>query len=207
MCTRPDSAATLSVAGIDADHRVAAAVEQAVDDRGGDALQVVGRMVGLQAHRRAGPGRPIVLRKRVTTRHLRATRIRSWLRISLQTAAAISGVMPGAHRGERGFVGGIRQQPVAELADGQVRDRRERGGVVAVDDQARDLVALVGDQRLVEEALAAAHRPGTCAPPSAPRRWPAATPASTSPERSGVALAITSLRSRNCQQWLPIVWR
>lgn len=42
------------------------------------------------------PGRPMVLRKRVTTRHLRATAIRSWLRMSLLTAAAISGVMPGA---------------------------------------------------------------------------------------------------------------
>ena len=33
-------------------------------------------------------------RKRVTTRHLLAAITRSWLRISLLTAAAISGVMP-----------------------------------------------------------------------------------------------------------------
>ena len=38
----------------------------------------------------------MVLRNRVTTRHLRATAIKSWLRMSLLTAAAISGVMPGA---------------------------------------------------------------------------------------------------------------
>jgi hypothetical protein len=37
-----------------------------------------------------------VLRKAVTTRHLRATEIRSWLRISLLIAAAISGFSPGA---------------------------------------------------------------------------------------------------------------
>ena len=42
------------------------------------------------------PGSPIVLRKRVVTRAFFATTTRSWLRISLQTAAAISGVMPGA---------------------------------------------------------------------------------------------------------------
>ena len=41
-------------------------------------------------------GSPSVLRKRVTTLHLRATAIRSWLRISFDTAAAISGVRPGA---------------------------------------------------------------------------------------------------------------
>ena len=35
-------------------------------------------------------------RNRVTTRHLRATWMRSWLRISFETAAAISGVSPGA---------------------------------------------------------------------------------------------------------------
>ena len=43
------------------------------------------------------PGRPIVLRKRVTTRTLLAARIRSWLRISLLVAATISGVRPGAN--------------------------------------------------------------------------------------------------------------
>ena len=42
------------------------------------------------------PGRPMVLRNRVTTEHFLATRIRSWLRISFETAAAISGMIPGA---------------------------------------------------------------------------------------------------------------
>ncbi len=40
------------------------------------------------------PSRPTVLRKRVTTRRLRATAMRSWLRMSLLTAATISGVRP-----------------------------------------------------------------------------------------------------------------
>lgn len=42
------------------------------------------------------PFSPMVLRKAVTTSHFRAARIRSWLRISFDTAAAISGVTPGA---------------------------------------------------------------------------------------------------------------
>ena len=42
------------------------------------------------------PGKPIVLLNFVTTEILRATAMRSWLRISLHTAAAISGVRPGA---------------------------------------------------------------------------------------------------------------
>lgn len=44
------------------------------------------------------PASPTVLRKRVTTRRLRAAAIRSWLRISFDTAATISGVRPGAIR-------------------------------------------------------------------------------------------------------------
>ena len=42
------------------------------------------------------PRRPMVLRKAVVTAHFLATRMRSWLRISLETAAAISGVIPRA---------------------------------------------------------------------------------------------------------------
>ena len=38
----------------------------------------------------------MVVLNAVTTRHFRAARTRSWLRISLLTAAAISGVMPQA---------------------------------------------------------------------------------------------------------------
>jgi hypothetical protein len=40
----------------------------------------------------------MVSRKRVTTRQRLATSSRSWLRISFDTAAAISGVIPGAAR-------------------------------------------------------------------------------------------------------------
>ncbi len=45
------------------------------------------------------------------------------------------------------------QQPVAKGAHGQMADRREGGGVVAVQDQPGDLVGLVGDQGLGEKRL------------------------------------------------------
>ncbi len=44
------STGKLSLAGFDADHRVPGAVQQPVEHTGGDAFQVVGGMVGLQAY-------------------------------------------------------------------------------------------------------------------------------------------------------------
>ena len=86
-----------------------------------DALRIVRGMVRLEA-RREPARQPESLRKRVTTRIVAATAIRSCTRISFETAAAISGVMPGASAREH-VAGRVRtQQPVAELADGQVRD-------------------------------------------------------------------------------------
>ncbi len=72
------------------------------------------------------PGSPIVERKRVATRTLRATAIRSWLRISLLTAATISGVRPGASAASAARVGGVGQQPFAQFADTQ-RGHRQQG--------------------------------------------------------------------------------
>jgi hypothetical protein len=43
------------------------------------------------------PGRPTVLRNRVTTTHFAAITMRSCKRLILLTAAAISGVTPGAN--------------------------------------------------------------------------------------------------------------
>ena len=44
------------------------------------------------------PGSPMVLRKRVTTRHFCATATISAMRMILDTAATISGISPGARR-------------------------------------------------------------------------------------------------------------
>ena len=50
------------------------------------------------------PGRPTVLRNRVTTEHFAAITMRSCRRLILLTAAAISGVMPGASAARTGVV-------------------------------------------------------------------------------------------------------
>ena len=62
------------------------------------AAMPTGSSVGWLGWRRVErhPGNPTVVRNRVTTRIFRAIAIRSCTRISLETAAAISGVKPGA---------------------------------------------------------------------------------------------------------------
>ena len=57
----------------------------------------------------------------------------------------------GRERGEALGGGVVGEQPVAEFADGERTDGREGGGIVRVDDEARDFVGFVGDDLLVEE--------------------------------------------------------
>ena len=71
--------------------------------------------------------------------------------MSLLTAAAISGVSPGASAASRSPVASsessqLRNSPTVKRADG-----REGRCVVRVDDQPRDLVGLVGDDLLGEK--------------------------------------------------------
>ena len=63
------------------------------------------------------------------------------------------GRQAGRERGQALGGGLLGEQPVAELADGQMRDGRERRGVVRIADQARDFVLFVGDEGLGEERL------------------------------------------------------
>ena len=73
--------------------------------------------------------------------------------MSLETAAAISGVRPGARAASRSAGRFLGEQPVAEFAGREVRDGGEGSGIVRIADQARDLVAVVIDQRLGEKAF------------------------------------------------------
>jgi hypothetical protein len=57
----------------------------------------------------------------------------------------------GRKPGERLRIALIREQCVAELAHSKARDGRERGRIVTVKDQSRDLICLVRDERLFEE--------------------------------------------------------
>src|SRR5205807_1975265 len=130
---------------------VAAAVEKAVEDRGGDGFGVVGGVVGLeargeaasQAERVAEPGDDANLGRRqdqvLVTHDLR---------------------YGGGHFGRdaRGGAGDdvagrlIAQQPLPELADGEVGDGGEGAAIVFVEDQARDIVGFIGDERLFEKS-------------------------------------------------------
>ncbi len=151
------------------------------------------------------PGSPSVPRKRVTTRRFLATSIRSALRQILLTAAAISGVSPGASAARTSPSRFVRQEVVAQAAHGEVGDGGEGGGVVRVEDQAGDLVGLVGHHGLVEER--AQRQVGERQARGHPLRLrvAAATPASTSPERAGEARASRVRRSGNTWRVPPSV--
>ena len=123
--------------------------------------------------------------------------------MSLLTAAAISGVMPGASAVSVGGRRLVREQEVAEFADRQMRDRREGGRIVRVDDQPRDLVALVGDERFFEEALQRQSARQNLAATFSSAQL-AAIPASMSPERGGVALAMRSASDPKAQRVVPV---
>ena len=102
--------------------------------------------------------------------------------------------MPGRERGQA--VGGrlVGEQPVAELADGQVRDRRERRGVVRVADQARDFVRLrTGSAARRGRRFSGMSASAICARARS-SAVAAAMPANSSPERAGDAFAISSRR-------------
>ena len=69
--------------------------------------------------------------------------------MSFETAATISGVMPGEPSASASRV--ARQKPLAEFADGEVGEERRRLRFVGVDDQPRDFVVLVRNDGLVQE--------------------------------------------------------
>ncbi|MCY1268820.1 hypothetical protein D9M68_324610 [compost metagenome] len=140
------------------------------------------------------PGRPTVLRKRVTTWHLRATATRSWLRISLLTAAAISGVMPGATRASVALSVSCRSSqlrrspmvvaPIVAKAEASCRSTINRVISSASYGTSASL------RNCVRGTSASARRAAirSCS-------LAAAMPASASPERAGLALASSVRRS------------
>ena len=77
--------------------------EQTIEDAGRDSARVICWMVWLKPHRQAAC-KPGVLRNLVTTEHFAAITIKSCTRLILLTAAAISGVTPGANAASAGVV-------------------------------------------------------------------------------------------------------
>ena len=113
--------------GVDADDGVAGAEEEAVDDGGGDAA---GSSVGWLGWRRVErrPGRPRVVRKRVTTGILRGDGDEVLDAHEFGDGGGHFGREAGGKCGE-GFGGGfVGEQPVAEFADGEVGDGGEGCG-------------------------------------------------------------------------------
>jgi hypothetical protein len=71
--------------------------------------------------------------------------------MSFDTAATISGVSPAVTR-ISGGISRVRQQPVAEITHGEMRNLGERLARMIIDDETRDLVHLVWDHGFVEES-------------------------------------------------------
>ena len=137
---------------VNADHGIAVAVQQAVEDAGGNACRVISGVVGLQAG-----GHPPAQAHGVAKTGDDADLLRHQHQIlhahDLRHRCGHFRRQPRGQRLEAGLGGIITQQPVAKAADRQVTDRREGCEIVAVDDQAGDFILLVGDQRFVEKAL------------------------------------------------------
>ena len=145
------------------------------------------------------PARPMVLRNAVTTRTFCATTIRSWLRISFDTAATISGASPGATRAS-----------IAASVCGSNNQSRKSPTVIA-DSGANAAASWLSMISRVTSSLSY----GTS---GTSRKWrsgksastaraqtrcaalSAASPASASPDRAGEAAAMTAAR-------LPKRWR
>ena len=135
---------------VDPDHGVAAPVEQAVEDGGQDDLAVVRRVVRLEADgQRAGEADRVA-----ETGHdpdLARRQDQVLVAHDLGDGGGHLRSEPGGEPRQRRGGRRLRQQPVSKVTDGQMGDRGEGRFVVAVDDQARHRVGLVGDHRLVEE--------------------------------------------------------
>ena len=141
------------VAGrIDPDARIARSQQQAVEDRGGNAPRVVEGMVGLQPH--AHPARQAdSVAKRRCHRALLGDHDQVLVAHQLGNTGGHFRCDPGREFRQRLPGRGVRQQPVAEAADGQRRNSCKAWRIVAVEDQACDLVVLVRDNGFIEKLL------------------------------------------------------
>ena len=137
--------------GVDADHRVAAAHQQAVDQTRRNARQVVGRVVGLQAG-----GQPPRQAQRVPKprHHSALARHQRQVLHPAKLAHRRHHLRRQARRqgGQGGAVGSVAQQPIPKIPHRQVRHRRKSSAVVAVHNQPRHLVALVRHHSLIQKS-------------------------------------------------------
>ncbi len=109
---------------IDPDHRVAAAVEQSVDDAGGDALRIVGGMIGLQARGKA-PGQSQRVAKPRDHANLGRHRDQILQPHDFGNGRRHLGHQPRRQRSQNFASGLFAQQPVAKIANRKVGHGRE----------------------------------------------------------------------------------
>ena len=135
---------------VDAYRRVARAVHQAVKHAGSNAGRGVGRVVGLQPRRQA-PAQTYGVAKARGDLAFARDLDQVLVAHQLGDRGHHFGREAGRERRQRGAVDRIRQQPVAQAAHVHSGHGRKRGRVVAVDDQPRDFIGLVGNQRFLQE--------------------------------------------------------
>ncbi len=196
------------VAGrVHADHRIATAKHQAIDHGGGDAARIISGMVGLEAHRPCVPGRPMVSRKRVTTRALHAARDQVLVAHQLRDrrrpfpASGPWTVAPELRACARPPTAATRGSRPPSCAT-PVRRPAHRGGPMM---SRVTSSLLVGDQGFVEEAASAAHPASAMRAATASSALAAAMPASMSPERGGRGFRQQRLQVREDVVGLPRV--
>ena len=139
------------------------------------------------------PGNPTVVRKRVTTRIFAAAAIRSCTRISLLTAAAISGVRPGASAASRsGVASSLSSQSRSSPTVSDRTGAKASSSCVSIIRRVTSSSSYgttASERKCASGKSASANCAATLSSADC-----AATPASTSPLRSGVALASSARR-------------
>ncbi|MNS90716.1 hypothetical protein D3C72_1247780 [compost metagenome] len=142
-----------AVAGrVDADDRIPATIQQAVEHAGGDALQTVGRMIRLQPHAESPRQAEGIAKTRddpALLRHqdqiLIAHQFTHCRRHFRRNACSY----PCQHRAVRLLA----QEPIAEIPHRKVRYRRKGQRIVAIDNQPCDLVMFIRHQQLLEKGF------------------------------------------------------
>ena len=142
------------------------------------------------------PANPTVVRKRVTTRIFAAAAIRSCTRISLLTAATISGVSPGAMAASRS---GVASSESSQFRNSPTVNERTAANASALCVSTISRVTsslaygtICSSRKCTNGKSASAN----CAATRSSAE-PAAIPASTSPLRKGAALANSSRKLPN----------
>ena len=136
---------------VHANHRVARAVHQPIQNARHDALGLVRRMVGLQANGHA-PGQTQGAAK--ARDHLAAAGQQDQILVAHQLAHGGHHFWREARcQGSEHRCGGcVREQPVAKTSHGQMCHGREGQRIVAVDNQARDFIGFIRYDGFAEKA-------------------------------------------------------